>query len=681
MVKKNISGKSLYQSLSVMAASLPGIAGVNASITPVENATLDTNVVYWHESNRYDIGIYQMDAAIPLIRDKIDLILSAQRDVMVGASSVFLTPSADSQDLTEVRSSASIMDKREQVNANARFYFDNSNVSFGAGYSSENDYRSTFILTKYEHSFNKNNTVVYGRYSVAFDKVYPVEENIALFLPARPENNTPAVYSQTRGKESHKFTFGIRQDLTKKSYASFNAEYAYDRGFLSDPYKRTLIFGDASGVRPGSSFVAFNNYTIDYDRRPENRHTWAFVGRFVQYLEPFKSALHLDYRFARNTWGIFSHTIQTSYHQPFGNGWEAIPSVRFYTQSAADFYSKAFAVTNGSPYPTVQLPRAAVNSSDYRLSSFGNLGFDLKISKEFWKANKIALLLGYKRNNNNLGFRKRGHSAHPGNDYKTFYAGLNVKIVDDGLVSGNNARQEQSEFKPGPYKQGSFSIKPLIVNFATPIGAFTESDSKLENVKVDAFKSGRRIIGFGTNHAHRNALTYGFELGFLIFDNFEIFARPSFAREKGNKTIYAPAFSANANRELNFDDRNTYALSFGARKYCATKSRWVPFCSASIGFESQEKTRAKAFTWFNETGQSVGQFTLQGHRHYMTALIDFGYDYRFNDWFSATVSAGIHYKQEPRDAVSTDLSGVAVSFQDNHRQFTFPVNISLKFNC
>jgi hypothetical protein len=71
--------------------------------------------------------------------------------------------------------------------------------------------------------------------------------------------------------------------------------------------------------------------------------------------------LYLSYRRYWDDWGIGSHTIDARYRLPLPLGDSAFvePHVRFYTQTAADFYR--FGLIQGAP-----LPQYA--TSDYRMA-------------------------------------------------------------------------------------------------------------------------------------------------------------------------------------------------------------------------------------------------------------------------------------------------------------------------
>ena len=83
------------------------------------------------------------------------------------------------------------------------------------------------------------------------------------------------------------------------------------------------------------------------------------------------------------------------------NGFSITPSVRYYTQSAADFYS-----------PLVPArPPPAILSSDQRLSAFGGLSPSLRVIRRFDNGLTAEATAGYVHNASGLRFGGSGNPA------------------------------------------------------------------------------------------------------------------------------------------------------------------------------------------------------------------------------------------------------------------------------
>ncbi|HET8707829.1 MAG TPA: DUF3570 domain-containing protein, partial [Pseudomonadales bacterium] len=60
---------------------------------------------------------------------------------------------------------------------------------------------------------------------------------------------------------------------------------------------------------------------------------------YVQHIAATDAALHFNYRYFHDNWGIASHTLESTWIQPFGKRWTIAPKIRYYSQTAADFYT------------------------------------------------------------------------------------------------------------------------------------------------------------------------------------------------------------------------------------------------------------------------------------------------------------------------------------------------------
>lgn len=700
MCRKKISGGIIYASLSSIASTLPALA-TDIIITKPK---LDTGYYYWSEGkNRYDIDTYIMQLEMP-VSNKIDLTLSAERDTMSGASSALFV--VENGELTEARSGASIVDRRNQVSVKSRYFLDNGdNAGVTVGYSTENDYRSFFVAPTYQMGFNKNNTVLTLGLGWARDQIYPKNSIYFYRLLARPGDFAASNFNLRKRKTTQKISFSLRQDLSKTLYGVIGGEYEHSLGMHDDPYKRALILGDASAYRPGASVV--NNLTFDYDRRPTKRHAFSVVGRLVKYVTDWKTSFNGAYRYSTNTWGIKSHTFKLVMHKEFENGWLVAPSLRFYTQNAADFYAKVFSFTPGAAFNVKVIdPSEGFNSSDYRLSSFGNVTADLKIEKTFYKDNKVSLLFGYRMNRESLGSGRRGRGKHPANDYNTFYTGVNLSISDAGFMPNTRSKSKENSVEKSYYQRGMVSIRFLNANISTMAGSFVKPSTRIRTryvagfapgpivfnnaVEFDTFRAPRGPRGFGFDHGTRRGLSYGFELGYTIADNVEVFLRPSYIYEAGEKIEMARGLNfllgqpnTDAGRTFEFEDRSTYALSFGLRKYFDMDSRWLPYIGIAAGFESQGATKLTASSFTHDVANStkiIGDFEAQSRKNYATANLEFGLDYRLSENIAISANLGINYHQKPKAEEFVSIAGESFGFQDNHREFTFPVNFSMKFS-
>ena len=126
-----------------------------------------------------------------------------------------------------------------------------------------------------------------------------------------------------------------------------NITFGTQHGFLTDAYR-------------------------DSDKRPDSRQAKAWLTRYNLYLESIDAALHLDYRLFGDSWSIRSHMVEAALYQSFLTRFTLRPSIRYYTQTSADFYSYSGAPKNSSEDFFF----------DQRLSTFGGITAGLKLITE-----------------------------------------------------------------------------------------------------------------------------------------------------------------------------------------------------------------------------------------------------------------------------------------------------------
>src|SRR5690606_27263236 len=206
-------------------------------------------------------------------------------------------------------------------------HFDTFNVSVGLEHSYEDDYRSTggFLETQI-WTPDRNTTVTFG--------ISGSQDDIT-------STNDPSLSEDRRNLGA---MIGVTQVLTRKAIMQSNLTFKNEDGYLSDPYKL-------------------------FDRRPQHRDALAWLTRLNYYFSSLDSALHSDYRYFRDSWGIIAHMLEFSYYQPIAEGWMIRPHLRFYSQSDAEFFSSTF---------PPETPEEETFTTDHRLGAFGGFSTGLK---------------------------------------------------------------------------------------------------------------------------------------------------------------------------------------------------------------------------------------------------------------------------------------------------------------
>lgn len=402
--------------LSLAAMALPGLMSDATAGRIEETYNADFQYGNYSESGRrMHVDIFDGVLSTP-IGESITATVNVVNDTIAGASPVYNHKDVNGK-ITQIISGASpqsscgysICEQRNAVSSGLTYFFDTAAINVGGGYSRENDYISRYFNTNLSLDFNKKMTTLNYGASVAFDKVQP---SISLW------NFNPDGFS--RSKTSQQYLLGVSQVIDKESLLQSNVTFGYSTGYLSDPYKKVAFYDPDHPILFGG--VLYENAILS-DKRPEERFQWAWLTQYVRHFGQINNAaLHLDYRFSTDDWGIRSHTAEVSWYQPVAYGWQLIPRFRYYSQNQADFYQ--LVGTN---------PSASFYSSDYRLAGFGGISGGLKISKEMTnvkRLNQLKFQAGVEYYDHSADYQLGGHSSGSLADFSYYLmtASFNLKF-------------------------------------------------------------------------------------------------------------------------------------------------------------------------------------------------------------------------------------------------------------
>ena len=232
-----------------------------------------------------------------------------------------------------------VTDYRTAGDVKVTKYFDRFALGVGGAYSHERDYISRALSVEARTwTADKNRTFAFGLAGTS-DAIHPTD---------RPIDN-----GQRRTLD---FLVGVTQVMNANAIVQSNITYSAGHGDYSDPYK--LL-----------------------DTRPDHRRTLAWLTRFNQYVSSADATLKLLYRYIHDSFGDHSHTFELAWYQPLPNAFAVTPSLRYYTQSAADFFF-------GPPFGNGLVPGEPY-TADTRLSAFGALTPSIRVDKQFdhgWSA-------------------------------------------------------------------------------------------------------------------------------------------------------------------------------------------------------------------------------------------------------------------------------------------------------
>ena len=253
---------------------------------------------------------------------------------------------------------------------------------WGGSASNEFDFFSTGFSLSYLHDFNNRlNTVsigIGGEYDII-----SVEGGTPIALSQMQA--TSEEQSKSNGSESRvlaELIVGLTHIVDRNTIAQFNYGYGQSNGYHNDPYKITSVVDDVTGESVAGDSLS-GKYL--YDSRPDSRNKHSFYGQ-VKHAFGEDSA-DISYRYMFDDWGVDSHTLDLTYRKNFDD-WYIQPSIRYYTQSAADFYRHSL---SESDVATIE----DYLTSDYRLAEMWSTTLGIKVGFETPNGNKNSVRFAY----------------------------------------------------------------------------------------------------------------------------------------------------------------------------------------------------------------------------------------------------------------------------------------------
>ena len=292
---------------------------------------LDTEKVFVGSRKRYEVENNQFRLATPVAGDKL-LTIEADYETVSGASPFGTVRTPDGQSRL-IMSGASIDDTRKDILANLRLPHTDGALTYALGYSTEKDYKAWNGAVEFEQTLADRLTTWSGGIGFSSDTIEPVQ------------------------------TQGINRIDSEDKWSA--------NGFLAIAKVLSPVWQVQGGVFAGMADGFLSDAYKALDVRPDQRKSFGFTGRSRYYLRNFNAAVHADYSFYNDDWGIESHTLELAWHQSLGDHIRLVPMVRYYSQSQADFYVEADDPQNTGEY-----------SSDYRMSPFGALSWGLSLILE-----------------------------------------------------------------------------------------------------------------------------------------------------------------------------------------------------------------------------------------------------------------------------------------------------------
>jgi hypothetical protein len=270
----------------------------NAAILPEDRA----DVMY----HGYDGGGLQVIGPSVLVRKAykdtvsvwanyyVDMITSASIDVVATASKYTET--------------------RKEMSVGADYLHGKTTMSFGYTNSEENDYSANAMSFGISQDFFGDLTTLAVSYARGWDEV---------------RRNGDDDFAEDVDRQSYRVD--LSQILSKNLIVSLNYQAVTDQGFLNNPYRQVRHL-DPDADR---------GYSYQAELYPRTKTSSATALRGSYFL-PYRAALKGEARYYTDTWGVTAWNAEVSYVHPLPKNFILDLKYRYYTQTAADFYSDLF---------------------------------------------------------------------------------------------------------------------------------------------------------------------------------------------------------------------------------------------------------------------------------------------------------------------------------------------------
>jgi hypothetical protein len=349
-----------------------------ASVAPsgsglLEDWSVDSALAYYHEDGRVQ-AIEPVVNISKVFADGESLNFNATFDALSGASPNGALPSHSPQAFTGPSGKAShayttapgqlpadpnYHDTRFAAGANWTLPLTRvDQLSVGGKFSVEDDFVSATVDASIAHDFNdKNTTVSFGLYN-EYDSLHPIGNT-----PVPGGDVTSLVRTGGKSKDGVGALLGVTQVMTRTWLSEFNLSVDRFTGYLNDPYKITSII-DSAGNTTG----------YEYESRPDQRtRKSAYWENRVAWTSQLSTALSL--RYMSDDWAVRSDTAQLHVRWSWSNRERYIePTVRWYRQTAADFYTPFILETVRQS--------TGFESADTRLGAFHALTYGVKYAQK-----------------------------------------------------------------------------------------------------------------------------------------------------------------------------------------------------------------------------------------------------------------------------------------------------------
>ena len=370
--------------------------GLLQAIAPTAHAESDWKIdsalmIYSESDGRVSAIEPVVNAATELAEDEtlnIKLVL----DSLTGATPNGANPSPSAQTFTSPSGAAvyttaanadplddTFLDTRVALSADwEQPVFDTrSRMILGGNLSKEFDYMSLGASLTLLRDFNQRNTTASIALGVNADTITPVGGTPIPLANMRINDNT-SKNGSSDNKSISDIMFGLTQVINRQTLMQFNIGFSNTSGYQNDPYKIITLVDDVTGL-PIANTATDRPYV--YESRPDSRSRQTFFWQTVHHLTA--DVIHFSYRYYSDDWDVNSHTLDLHYRYELSGGSYLEPHLRYYTQTAAEFFTHGLTAAALATTPFA--------SADYRLGEFNSTTLGLKYATPLGKTSEFSV--------------------------------------------------------------------------------------------------------------------------------------------------------------------------------------------------------------------------------------------------------------------------------------------------
>lgn len=256
-------------------------------------------------------------------------------------------------------------------------------MTVGGNVSSEFDFLSLGMNGSLAHDLNDKNTTLSAGLALEFDSIKPV-------------GGAPAGLSMTSAQQKggddtrtqYDLSLGVTQILSRHALLQLNYGLSASSGYHTDPYKLLTVLDSSYQLVP----VATDTYEYLFEQRPDSRLRHSLFAEWKYIFT--EDVIDLSARYTSDDWGVNSATLDARYRWAVNARWYLEPHLRWYTQTAADFYRPYLLQGRDvSLSGTTVMPRLTAASADPRLGAFDATTAGLKLGYTLGRDSELSLRL------------------------------------------------------------------------------------------------------------------------------------------------------------------------------------------------------------------------------------------------------------------------------------------------